>query len=68
MPGAGVAVSGGIAGAITDGIGKSAEAYFFRGEVRKPRRYFLEWARRKETEEPPSPNRTPANRPWRRWT
>ena len=50
LPGAGIALSGGIAGATTYGIGKSAEAYFFRGEVERPRRYFLQWARRKESD------------------
>ncbi len=39
IPGAGSAVSGGIAGAGTYALGKSAQAYFFSGEVRKPEEF-----------------------------
>jgi uncharacterized protein (DUF697 family)/GTPase Era involved in 16S rRNA processing len=46
LPGFGSAVSGAIAGGTTYGIGKSAEAYFFAGETRSPRRFIREWARR----------------------
>lgn len=48
IPGFGSAVSGAIAGATTYGIGKSAEAYFFAGETRSPRRFIREWRRSKE--------------------
>jgi uncharacterized protein (DUF697 family)/GTPase Era involved in 16S rRNA processing len=46
LPGFGSALSGAIAGGTTYGIGKSAEAYFFAGETRSPRRFVREWTRR----------------------
>jgi uncharacterized protein (DUF697 family)/predicted GTPase len=46
LPGFGSAVSGAIAGGTTYGIGKSAEAYFFAGEIRSPARFVREWTRR----------------------
>jgi uncharacterized protein (DUF697 family)/GTPase Era involved in 16S rRNA processing len=48
LPGFGSAVSGAIAGATTYGIGKSAEAYFFAGETRSPRRFIREWRRKSQ--------------------
>ena len=63
VPGAGIAVSGGIAGATTYGIGKSAEAYFFRGEVKRPRRYFLQWAGRNRSEDAPGDRTLPGETP-----
>lgn len=39
IPGAGSAVSGGIAGAGTYALGKSAQGYFFSGEIRKPEEF-----------------------------
>jgi uncharacterized protein (DUF697 family) len=39
IPGAGPAVSGGIAGAGTYALGKSAQGYFFSGEIRKPEEF-----------------------------
>jgi uncharacterized protein (DUF697 family)/GTPase Era involved in 16S rRNA processing len=46
VPGFGSPLSGAIAGATTYGIGRSAEAYFFAGEARSPRRVVGEWLRR----------------------
>jgi uncharacterized protein (DUF697 family) len=46
VPGFGSPLSGAIAGATTYGIGKSAELYFFAGEVRSPLRFVREWRRR----------------------
>jgi uncharacterized protein (DUF697 family) len=43
VPFAGWAVSGGIAGASTYMIGKSAERYFFQGELKKPEHFKGEW-------------------------
>lgn len=45
VPGVGLPASAAIAGATTFGIGKSAEAYFFHGEVRKPATFVREWFR-----------------------
>ncbi len=45
VPGVGLPASAAIAGATTFGIGKSAEAYFFHGETRKPARFVREWFR-----------------------
>ncbi len=39
IPGAGAVVSGGIAGAGTYALGKSAQTYFFSGELRKPEEF-----------------------------
>ena len=39
IPGAGPMVSGGIAGAGTYALGKSAQSYFFSGEIRKPEEF-----------------------------
>ncbi len=39
IPGAGPVVSGTIAGAGTYALGKSAQAYFFSGEIRKPEEF-----------------------------
>ncbi len=39
IPGAGAAVSGGIAGAGTYALGKSAQTYFFSGEIRPPEEF-----------------------------
>jgi uncharacterized protein (DUF697 family) len=46
VPGFGSPLSGAIAGGTTYGIGKSAEAYFFAGETRRPLRFVREWRRR----------------------
>ena len=39
IPGAGSVLSGGIAGAGTYALGKSAQAYFFSGEIKKPEEF-----------------------------
>jgi uncharacterized protein (DUF697 family) len=39
IPGAGSVLSGGIAGAGTYALGKSAQTYFFSGEIRKPEEF-----------------------------
>jgi uncharacterized protein (DUF697 family) len=39
IPGAGPALSGGIAGAGTYALGKSAQTYFFSGEIKKPEEF-----------------------------
>ncbi|HEV3115148.1 MAG TPA: GTPase [Candidatus Binataceae bacterium] len=39
IPGAGPVVSGGIAGAGTYALGKSAQTYFFSGEMKKPEEF-----------------------------
>lgn len=51
VPGFGGAISGVIAGGATYGIGKSAEAYFFAGETRRPARFAREWLRRHRRED-----------------
>lgn len=51
VPGVGSAVSGAIAGATTYGIGRSAEAYFFTGETRRPTRFVREWLRKRRGSE-----------------
>jgi uncharacterized protein (DUF697 family)/GTPase Era involved in 16S rRNA processing len=43
VPGAGPVVSGAVAAAGTYAIGKSAEAYFFTGEIRQPGEFVREW-------------------------
>lgn len=43
IPGAGPVISGAIAASGTYGIGKSAEAYFFSGEIKKPEEFKEEW-------------------------
>jgi uncharacterized protein (DUF697 family)/predicted GTPase len=43
VPVAGLPTSGAIAGAATFGIGKSAESYFFYGEVKRPATFVREW-------------------------
>jgi uncharacterized protein (DUF697 family)/GTPase Era involved in 16S rRNA processing len=48
LPGFGSAVSAAIAGATTYGIGRSAEAYFFAGEIRSPLRYARKWRSRND--------------------
>lgn len=50
-PGVGSLSSAAIAGATTYGIGKSAEAYFFSGEVRRPWSFLREWRRGSGSEE-----------------
>jgi uncharacterized protein (DUF697 family) len=45
VPGVGSAISGAVAGAVTYGIGRSAEAYFFAGETRRPLRFIRDWRR-----------------------
>ena len=45
VPVAGLPASAAIAGASTFGIGKSAEAYFFHGEKKKPATFVREWFR-----------------------
>ncbi len=43
VPLVGLPASAAIAGATTFGIGKSAEAYFFHGEIKKPATFIREW-------------------------
>ena len=43
FPGLGNAASGVVAGGATFGIGKSAEAYFFNGEIKKPVDFMKQW-------------------------
>ncbi len=47
VPVAGLPASGAIAGATTFGIGKSAEAYFFHGEIKKPATFVRKWFTRR---------------------
>jgi len=39
LPGVGPMVSGGIAGAGTYALGKSAQSYFFSGEIKRPEEF-----------------------------
>jgi uncharacterized protein (DUF697 family) len=39
IPGAGPVISGGVAGSGTYALGKSAQSYYFSGEVKKPEEF-----------------------------